>query len=346
MNVGVDLERLRNVHSGLGQFCLRLGQGLQDANDKDLHLHYYYPRQSTVRFDTASSEVSFADKLFGVRNKSLDLFHCTHQDSHLFPPKTPTIVTIHDLNFLEKYTGAKKASKLKAMQRMVNKAKGLVFISDYTRQLAAEHLHLPQVPQRVIYNGNCLATSVAPEKPAGIPDGEFLFAIGIVNPKKNFQSLLPLLKDTNYNLVIAGNATHPYAAGIVAEAAKMGLSQRVVLTGPVSEAGKYWLYSHCKALVFPSLAEGFGLPVVEAMSLGKPVFLSDRGSLPEVGGNLAYYWHSFEPEHMRNVLEAGLSDFEAAPQKPQQLRDWAAQFSWEKAAGDYIDFYKHVYTSL
>ena len=77
-----------------------------------------------------------------------------------------------------------------------------------------------------------------------------------------------------------------------------GLEERIILPGEISDMDKYWLYKNCEAFVFPSMYEGFGLPVIEAMNFGKPVFLSTFSSLPEVGGKYALYWENFDSQLM------------------------------------------------
>lgn len=113
---------------------------------------------------------------------------------------------------------------------------------------------------------------------------------------------------------------------------------RIHITGGISESEKKWYYQHCTAFVFPSVAEGFGMPVLEAMDLGKPVFLSNLTSLPEVGGALAYYFTSFDPEEMRQVLQAGLTHYSnTSPQ--DALHRHARSFSWLEAARKYLAIY-------
>ncbi len=345
LNIGVDIERLRNLNSGLGQFCWHLATNLQSIKSTPKELHFYYPKNFSNYIKNAKIHtVSFLDKLLGVRNKQLQLFHCTHQDSHLFSNNTSTILTIHDLNFLEKYTHkAKQQQKLKVLQQKINKVKGITFISNYTKELVQQHLTLPNIPTRVIYNGNCLNQSIEAIKPDITIEANFIFTIGIVNPKKNFHVLLPLIKETDYRLVIAGNKTNSYAQEILNQAEQLGVSHKIILLGAVTENEKLWLYQHCKAFVFPSLAEGFGLPVIEAMSVGKPVFLSNKTSLPEVGGTLAYYWENFESAHMVEVFKKGLLDYETNSNKKEELITWSAQFNWQKTANDYLDFYNEVY---
>jgi glycosyltransferase involved in cell wall biosynthesis len=115
------------------------------------------------------------------------------------------------------------------------------------------------------------------------------------------------------------------------------LNQVRVLTS-VSDAQKAWLYANCAGFVFPSLTEGFGLPPLEAMYFGKPVFVSDRTSLPEVCGDAAWYWQDFEPISMRHVVEQGLR-MHGAPDRAAQVRRHAQTFSWSAAIERHLALY-------
>ncbi len=77
------------------------------------------------------------------------------------------------------------------------------------------------------------------------------------------------------------------------------MQNRVFLTGKVDDIAKQFYLSKCHAFVFPSIREGFGLPPIEAMHFGKPIFLSNKTSLPEIGGEHCYYWDNFDPEYMK-----------------------------------------------
>ena len=170
----------------------------------------------------------------------------------------------------------------------------------------------------------------------------FLFSIGI-HPKKNYHVLMPLLAENKqYKWIIAGPDSRGYKGKIEQEAAKFGLSDRIEFCGPVDDKEKLEYYQNCTALLFPSLSEGFGLPVVEAMSIGKPVFLSNRTSLPEIGGSEAYYFKDFEPKTLNETFTSGMKNFENDPEKPQRMKTWATQFTWEKAAKQYIEFYQDL----
>ena len=346
----VEMEKLKNPNSGLGQFCLNIGEQFQRLNTKNLQLDFYLPEVQKNIFGEQFNYVKYTPlhKLLPLNSSTYDVWHCLQQDSGYLPnnKNTKLILTIHDLNFLEKYKGSKQKRKLNSLQKKVNNASAITVISKFTEMMVRENLELGNTPVHVIYNGNSLKTIADGPAPEFIQHNsvtDFIFSIGIISPKKNFHTLLPLLQNNKQlHLVIAGENNSDYAKQIIKTAEKTGVSKQIYLPGTIDDATKYWFYKNCKAFVFPSLTEGFGLPVVEAMSLGKPVFLSNLTSLPEIGGTEAYYWKNFEPEHMLDVFEKGLKDFYNDTEKPKRSIDWAKQFSWENAAKAYLTIYEQV----
>jgi len=353
MTILLDTERLRDPFSGLGQFCQHLGEALLQHRPAEARLTFLVPRGQSGHF---GPEASYREARWWHRFRSggdFAVYHALHQDSAYAPPAgAKTILTIHDLNFLERadYSEAKKAQRLAQLQRRVDRAAAITTISEYTAQVARQQLRVPDVPLRVIYNGNPIQSSVfslqssVVSPPSGlVPDGPFFLSVGVIHPKKNLHTLLPLLEAfPDYQLVLAGPDGHDYARHLRQEADRLGFGDRLRMPGAVDEATKLGLYEHCRALLFPSLSEGFGLPVVEAMSFGKPVFLSRLTSLPEIGGAEAYYFDSFEPEDMAEVIFNGLADFAANPFRADRLRRRAATFSWERAATAYWQLYTEL----
>lgn len=341
----IEMEKLSNPNSGLGQYCYHLGKELMKIEDEELEKIFFVPSPGIFGAGLYVRQHPL-HKFFMRGADQYDMWHCTHQQSKYLPSnkKTKLILTIHDLNFLEKYTSSVQIkNKLKAVQKLVNRASGIVFISHYTEKVTRENLIIPAIPTKVIYNGNNTDGTLQETRPTQVPPGDFIFTIGIINPKKNFKVLLCLLKAfPRLTLVIAGNKDHDYAKEILNEAISKGLQERLLMPGLISEEEKKWYYKNAKAFVFPSVSEGFGLPVIEAMSLGKPVFLSDLSSLPEVGGEEAYYWKSFDEPEMVKVFREGLNDFENDPQKKERIRSWSTRFSWENAAAEYWNFYKEL----
>lgn len=345
----IDCERMRHPHTGLYHFCLQLGNSiLKKAGLDQDKIAFYLPTSAEHVFGEKANYVSqhFIHKLFFPDTKSVDIWHCTYQGSRYFPfsKKVSVVLTIHDLNFL--YDGNRSASRIRKylnrLQLKIDRADHVVAISNYVLEDLKTHLTLGNTPASVIYNGCNIEEHTdlsGPEQPINEP---FLFTIGTIVGKKNFHVLPALLKNNHFKLVISGiESSQEYKKKIIREAEKHQVLDRVIFTGPVSENDKKWYLNNCTAFVFPSIAEGFGLPVIEAMYYGKPVILSRCTSLPEIGGDCAYYFDSFEPEHMRSVLHASLADYEKTNPR-ERIRNRARFFSWERAASEYIELYQSL----
>jgi glycosyltransferase involved in cell wall biosynthesis len=151
-----------------------------------------------------------------------------------------------------------------------------------------------------------------------------------------------LKKNPLLEFVIAGRPDdRHYYRYILDSAAELGVENSIHFAGPVSEREKSWYFHNCKAFIFPSLSEGFGLPVTEAMSLGKPTFLSDRTALPEIGKDAAFYFKDFSEEVLQETFNAGMKQYEEKNMK-EQIQARAKNFSWEKAATDYLNIYRSL----
>jgi glycosyltransferase involved in cell wall biosynthesis len=172
-------------------------------------------------------------------------------------------------------------------------------------------------------------------------DKPFFYSIGDFIERKNFESIVNMMKIVkDYNLIISGNNDKAYGQVIKKMIIDNNLENQVFLTGKIDELGKQFFMKNCSAFFFPSIREGFGLPPIEAMRFGKPVFLSDKTSLPEIGGEAAYYWNNFEPDYMKNIVFEGLNNYENNKQIcEQKIIQRALFFDWRKAAGEYLDVY-------
>ncbi len=341
----LEMEKLKNPNSGLGQFCLHLGRQFHQTSHPNLEMDYYLPetQQSIFGDSTPSIRHSPLHKLLPYRAKRHDVWHCFHQNSAYLPTHADTklILTIHDLNFMEKYKGIKRAYHLQKLQKKVDRAHTITVISHFTEKMVRQHLQVGDKPIHVIPNGNTLEMVENPAKPEFVHFHEFIFTLGIISRKKNFHVLIPLLEQRPHlHLVIGGNHDGEYAEEIKHLARVHQVHERIHLPGTLNQEEKTWLYQNCKAFVFPSLTEGFGLPVIEAMSVGVPVFLSDRTSLPEVGGPEAFYWNDFDPKSMNKVFDEGMRAFDS--QRADRSKAWAQQFSWESAARAFLKIYEEI----
>ena len=270
-----------------------------------------------------------------------DLWHSIHQLSPFRPTYRGTrqILTIHDVNFIYEKHGVKRQKYIRRLQRECDRADVLCFISRFAQKDTSQYINLGDKPQHVIYNGVAPLTE-GPQVPvAEAADGKpFMLSIGVLKAKKNLHTLLPMMDLLpDYRLIIAGDDSDIYASQLREQ---MPQHPNVSIVGTVSDEQRRWLYAHCTALLFPSLSEGFGLPVIEAMQWSKPVFCSNRTSLPEIGSTHAFYFTDFEPDNMASVVKQGLDDFDAA--KAVKEKEYAESFSYEKHMQNYRELYRSV----
>jgi glycosyltransferase involved in cell wall biosynthesis len=342
----VELQRLRILESGLGQYCLHLGRSLAELASLDLPVQFYVPENRMGIFgqSTHYRAMRFWDRWLGISTPPGVIWHCTHQDSRYWPRERGTriVLTVHDLNFLQ--PGSRPAireRRLRRLQKAVSRVAAIIVISRFTESELRRNVRV-NVPVHLIYPGNCLE-DIPPRRPEWYAGGQFLLSLGHIHPKKNLHVLLPLLRDhPDLMLVLAGVKNHPYAAHLEREAEQLGVRHRILIPGVVPEDVRLWLYRSCEAFVMPSLAEGFGLPALEAMSQGKPVFLARRTSLPEVGGDSAFYWDDFEPAAMNRVFDEGMRLWFREPGREEKARRWAAGFTWAKSAAQHFVLYRQL----
>lgn len=346
MRIAFDCERMKYPHTGLFEYCHQLGLALKTYALQNDAIKYYI-REGDKQYFSADSDFltqHTLHKFIFPRYRNIDLWHITHQTS-LYVPRSSRIkkvMTIHDLNFLyEEKSDWKQKNYLQKHQKNIDQADHIVAISEFTKQDILKYLKVGNKPITVIYNG-CAEDVVLPgTKPAYQPARPFLFALGTVNPKKNFHVLVPLLMGNDYELIIAGRTDEDYKNKILAQAVLHNVADRVKVIGPVSDQDKPWYYQHCDAFLFPSIAEGFGIPPIEAMRFGKPTFLSNSTSLPEIGGKYAYYFDSYAPEDMQKAFIDGMNDYDNT-QPAVQIIKHAKQFTWERSANAYWEVYRNT----
>jgi len=350
--VCLDCEPLKELHSGFSHFIVPLAHELLAQNHPRRFKYYFFTPPPAlgvlgtqgVRYLTQRS----FHKYLNPSSYRMQVWHATQQLSWYVPtsPLTKVALTVHDLNFLHESPDEHTYTRQLAMvRRNIARADYIVTISDFVLQDILRHADLlgytGTQPLRYIRRGVEALPASQEHRPALAPQRPFLFGLGTINAKKNWHVLLGLLEGTEYELVIAGSfAEHDYTENMLREARRAGLGDRVHLLTRISEEDKAWYFAHCLAYLQPSLAEGFGLPVVEAMQLGKPVFLSRLTSLPEVGGEAAYYFDDFSPEHLRQRLAEGLGQH--SPARVAAAQAQAGQFSWAQAAREYAKVYAEL----
>ncbi len=342
--VGISLGNLEGFVDGLGEFARQIGQALADRADNlradhglELYVHCMPALAGCFGPGVQYLPVQRSQEWRHTAGVRLDLWHRLNQLNRYGPPGDTglRLVTVHDLNYLYEKRGLSRLRHQWRMKQLLARTDAVVTITEHVAGDVRRELNWRGALQ-VIHNGAADLSSAPQEAVAELQGRKFFFHISRMTASKNVESLLRMMQIwPDRHLVLAGPSAETNAR-LQALAAEMKLQNVSVLT-QVSQAKKAWLYAHCTAFFFPSITEGFGLPPIEAMYFGKPTFLSDRTSLPEVGGDAAFYWHDFAPESMRRVVEQGLAGHDEA--RAQRVQLHAGRFSWPHAAQHYLQTY-------
>ncbi|MFC1615993.1 glycosyltransferase family 4 protein [Patescibacteria group bacterium] len=167
-------------------------------------------------------------------------------------------------------------------------------------------------------------------------NSKFFFYIGRIESKKNILRLLKAFKlfsvaHPKYRLILAGKRGHGFKQ-IFIKAAELELMDKVLMPGYITEIEKVALYKYCQAFVFPSLYEGFGLPILSGFYYGKPVLCSNTSSIPEVAGDAAHYVDPLDENSIRDGLEKIVMDKEYVDRLVSKGKKRLEHFSWEKSS--------------
>ncbi|PTX61918.1 glycosyltransferase involved in cell wall biosynthesis [Kordia periserrulae] len=352
-NVFLESHNIKNLHFGFGQFNYHLIKGLYEAQIDDFKLTLHAKDIGKLKdefgayFDYKKYQSFRRYPLLRIREK-YDLWHSLNQNIKIEPyHDIPYLLTVHDVNFIEEESSDMNHERNVRFREKLERSSAITYISNFAKQSTHQYFDVPNVPEYVIYNGNPIREVTLPEnyQPKLVSDKPYLFSIGEFTPRKNFHTLvemLALLPD--YNLILSGNNNTEYANGKLAETIqKYNLQKRVIITGKIGDLEKQYYLQNCTAFVFPSLREGFGIPPIEAMRFGKPVFLSNKTSLPEIGGEHAFFWDTYDAEYMATVFENGMHTFETNKQSYESAYiQRAKSFDWNETAKKYAEVYREL----
>lgn len=290
-------------------------------------------------------------KLYTER-RQVDVFFSPNHYAPRFCP-APTVISIMDLwhhRHPEQFRQKDLYQLLKWEAYSVKQAAKIIAISEFTKEEIIKFYGLPEERIIVAYPG--LGKEIKKLRNKEIEDvkrkygieSNYLLYLGTLQPKKNLVCLIEAFNilDTAYHiphtqLVFAGKKGWLYE-DMFRKAKETGVGKRVVFTDYVSEEDKYPLIAGAKCFVLPSLYEGFGIPVLEAMALGVPVAISNVSSLPEVGGQAAFY---FNPEKPESIAETLAGVLKLSPEEKEMTiragKIQAKKFTWEKCAEKILD---------
>lgn len=349
----LESHHIKNLTFGLGQFNFHLIKGLLEAENNDFEFVLHVQDAETLKKKLGHS---FRHKkyyslrrypTFRIRSR-YDLWHSLNQNTKIEPRRAdmPYLLTVHNIPLVQDPQNYKHLKTHQFFQDKLNRSSAITYISNFAKESTHEFYDVPNVPQYVIYNGNPISEVSIPEnfKPTHMPGRPFLFSIGEITGRKNFISIAKMMAFLpEYDLIIAGKNNTKDAEEIATFAKTLPPNIKVALPGKISETEKQYYYANCAAFLFPSLREGFGLPVIEAMRFGKPVICSDQTSLPEIGGDLASYWSHFDPEYMAHTVRTSIQSYENDRDNlSEKLIARGKQFNWDNTAQEFLNVYRDL----
>ena len=283
--------------------------------------------------------------------------------NYVMPPinkNVKVIINIYDMVY-KKFPNTMMLSNLyllrRDMNRSVKRADAIVTVSENSKKEIIEHFNVsPQkvhiIPPGIEYGEFSKGMNITTEKVKEIrkkyklPLKYFLY-LGTVEPRKNIPTIfkaysaLPNHVKNEYKLVIAGGKGWK-SKNIYSVPSALNIDDKVIFTGYVDENDKPYIYGLSEVFLFPSLYEGFGLPVVEAMCSGVPVITANNSSLVEVGGNAASFVDCMDYLAICREIQKLISDKDYYSQKVQKGLTHVQKFTWQKSANLTIELYKKI----
>ena len=326
MKVGLDVSPLDQTLAGTARYV----QGLEGTAGGDIELvrlaHRGRGRAHTVYRDVVWYPVVLP-RLAG--RGRVDVLHCPTFRGPLTPLACPLVVTVHDLAVLrhpETFNQWTRHYSRLCVSRVVRAARIVIAVSEHTKQELVELLATPAEKIRVVPNG--VSDVFSPDGPAEV--GDYVLAVGTLEPRKNLARLADATRRLGLELRIAGNT----GWGDV----RLG-SDGVRLLGRVSDAELARLYRGARCLAYPSLEEGFGIPIVEAMASGTPVVTSRGGATEEVAGEAAVLVDPLDPTSIAGGIEVAQ---ERRDELARAGLERARAFDWAETARRTADVYREA----
>jgi glycosyltransferase involved in cell wall biosynthesis len=376
MKIGFDVSQTGRHKAGCGYFADNLIEHLGSQPEGSFVLYptfgntYWDDHWQTdirhlqnPRFKTGLSHASYEALKGFWRNppphldqqmNSPDIVHANNFFCPVGLETARLVYTLHDLAFLEYPEWSTPENWNACFEGVFNAslyADAIIAVSQYSRQHFLQLFpHYPENCVQVVYEASRFVKTTffaSPNVDVGLDVDRFWLHVGTIEPRKNHERLLAAYAryvsqvQDPFSLVLVG-ARGWLMEHFEAQIEALDLESRVIRLGYVDDATLRWLYESCFAFIYPSLFEGFGLPVVEAMSLGAAVIASNVTSLPEVVGDAGLLIDPLSVEAISNALiRLATGHYHRAELKQKALKQ-AENFSWEQTAERVMQIYKQV----
>ncbi len=368
MNIGFDGKRAANNLTGLGNYSRSLLAQLVQLFDQNQYF-VYTPKLSKNPLITAFFEayplhlrlplpnmIKLMWRSFGIKRQlnedKIDLYHGLSQEIPiaLHLQKVKTVVTIHDLIYLrfpEYYKTIDRYIYNKKSEYACKNADRIIAISERTKQDIIAFYHIPEDKIEVIYQTCDDAfkqpypeeDKVSVAQKYNLPE-KYLLIVGTLEPRKNLLLLVEALQsvDASYPLVVVGKHK-PYAKLVIAELERLHLTDRVLFLEGVIFEDLPLIYQMATVFIYPSLYEGFGIPIIEALYSGVPVIAATGSCLEEAGGPASIYVAPDDANALATQLNRVLADAQLRETMKTAGLNYVQRFNNELLAQQMMDCY-------
>lgn len=364
MRIGIEVTAAVRQGAGIGRYVRELLRALALADATNRYCLFYastsplpYPLPS-LPLHFSSRHLPFHDIWLArlwhraqlpipveLITGPVDVYHAP--DFTLPPVRARSVLTVHDLSFVRDPESASPGLRSylnSVVPRSVNRADHVIAVSHATKADLVELYRTPESKITVLYEGVDPIFRPTPN-PAirekyKLGAAPYIFSISTIQPRKNYRRLIQAFAQlpSEFNLVIAGGPGWLYD-GIFAEAGTPAVRGRVKFIGFAPDEDLPALYSEAAAFAYPSLYEGFGLPLLEAMACGTPTITSNVSCLPEIAGGASALVDPYSVDGIAEGLRRALADRDAWTARGFAR---AAQFRWGDVAATLIDLYRSL----
>lgn len=370
MNIVVDGRLILGQITGIGQYMTLLIRSLlkiDTRNNYTLFLNQELNRKFGAGHENIAKRILNIPELsliqhikipIKLRAENADIYHYPHFDLPCLH-NVNSVITIHDLKyiiapeFFPELSELKKLYMTAALKISFRKARRIICVSDSTKKDILNFFNVPEYKLRVIPLAAERPEKVTHNKPPAqaskFHKKPFFLVVGERRPHKNIVRVIEGLYMFNkkwsydYKLIIVGKSYSGYDEP-ENKIRALGLERDVKILGYVEQDELDWYYNNATALLFVSLYEGFGLPILEAMSLGIPVITSNLSSMPEVAGTAAL---TINPHDVMEISQAMVrihSDSALRKELVQKGYENLGRFSWSRTAERTLEIYEEVHS--
>ena len=366
MSIGMEARWISSNKTGFGNYAYNLIKEIgkiDKRNEYIVYLNHYY-NDSIFTGNIKRRIIRQIPEIYKhiylpidvALNTKVDFFHFLYNAPSLIFPR-PYLLTIHDMSFKYIPQMLKLKDRLSITYQLAinaHRAKRIIAVSENTKKDIIKFLNIPDKKITVIYEGvdksyrriSDASRKNEIAKKYGLPE-RFILYVGTYLPHKNINTLIEAYsilvsdKTVAHSLVLAGNKGRSFkkTSNMIS---KFKLERHVRCIGFVDEDDLPYVYNMSDLFVFPSMYEGFGLPLIESMACGVPVIATKTSCLPEIGGEAVTYFSPKDRDELYNKMKNILAKAHVRSEMIRRGLRQAKKYSWEKMAKKTIELYKQI----